>query len=133
MDWVTMDLGILIGFILLVVVVAILGASAWYLGGSKPLNFILLVFGGTAGWIAGILLTPSGPDEEGTFTKVGTALVALITGYLGAHIEQAYQKHIQSGSLSEHFVGKSALTATAFLLGGLATFIWRQYGVSGAV
>lgn len=34
----------------IVVVVAILGASAWYLGGSKPLNFILLVFWGNC-WL----------------------------------------------------------------------------------
>ncbi|MGH8610057.1 MAG: hypothetical protein ACREX9_22405 [Gammaproteobacteria bacterium] len=119
---------ILIGFFLSGIATIILFLSAWYLGGNRAINFSVVVFGGVAGWILGILLSPKSKGEATQFSEYGKAISMFISGFLVAKIDILFNQAIQHGdAFSSLFAGRLFLFGAAFGLGTLATFIGRRY------
>lgn len=121
-------IGVCIGYGLAVVVSAILVLAAFKITDDEKgqwLNLLFVFAGGLAGWTAGILVTPR-PDEQAKFNKLGLAITALVGGSIGTKAIEALGKEID-GDIDASFVGSSVLLLSAFLLGGLLTFIWRSY------
>jgi hypothetical protein len=130
------DVGVWIGFGLAGIVALVLVVAGFKIADDTKrqqwLNLVFVVGGGLAGWTAGVLMTPLGPDEARRFSELGLGITALAGGFIATKVIEALAKKIESG-LDSAFIGSAALFLFSFLLGGLSTFIWRTYmTVSGS-
>ena len=88
-------------------------------------NVLLLVAGGLLGWTGGVLITPVDRGEKKKFSEYGVAISTFVGGFLFSKVERLFE----AGFAEPEQVSllRLLLFASAFLLGGLLTFIWRKY------
>lgn len=121
-------IGVWIGNLLGLIVTIALVWAAWGIGTSPRLNILLLIGGGLTGWVCGILITPLTKGEKTKFSEYGKALATVATGYGVAKLDKVFELSVrEAGDISEVLIGRIAMFASAFALGALFTFVWRQY------
>src|SRR5262245_19806731 len=115
--------GVLIGNLLGLAAAVVLIWAALGIGSSPRLNILLLIGGGLIGWICGILMSPVTRGERTQFSEYGKALATFATGYLVAKLDKLFDLSVQdAGDVTEVFIGRIAMFASAFALGALFTF-----------
>ena len=113
-------------------VLAFVGSLAvgWFISeqpAARSLNLLLCIFGGTAGWVVGILITPK-QGEAKDFEKIGGALLTFVTGYGVAKLDQLFGLAMKTAAdLDDLFVARVLLAATTFFIGALFVFVGRRY------
>jgi len=104
--------------------------AAFAMGGSLSLNILLLLGGGLAGWILGVLVTPL-PNEVSRFSEFGKTITAFVSGFLLSKFERIFNLAItQKSDVSDLLVSRVLLAAASLMLGILFTFVWRSYVAS---
>jgi putative flippase GtrA len=104
--------------------------AAFSMGGSLALNILILLGGGLAGWILGVLVTPL-PHEASRFSEFGKTITAFISGFLLSKFERIFDLAItQKSDVSDILVSRVLLAAASLMLGILFTFVWRSYVAS---
>lgn len=93
---------------------------------ARSINVLCVFFGGTAGWLIGLLLSPAKNDVE-DFERIGAAILTFVTGFGVAKFDQLFASATKDGELNELFLGRVLLVATAFCLGALYVFVGRRY------
>jgi hypothetical protein len=102
---------------------------AWFVSpdrGSAINDFALLIGGGTAGWLVGILLTP-GPDEKHEFRDWGKAVITFASGILTSKFAEPLTHMILEGRLKRVWLGEALVTINAFLICMVMVFVARRY------
>ena len=125
------DVKVTIGYVLGIVAYIGCLVMAWYLSeiaAARCINLLLCIFGGTAGWVTGILITPK-KGEAKDFEKIGGALLTFVTGFGVAKLDQLFGLALdnQSALFDELFIGRVLFAATTFLIGALFVFVGRRY------
>ena len=117
-----------IGYLLAFGALALIVWAAGRQGASAPLSIQIIVAGALIGWVVGILVTPLSPGEKSRFSEYGTAISTFITGYLVAKIDRVFDLSIKDrADINELLIGRVLMFVSAFILGALATSIWRTY------
>jgi hypothetical protein len=102
---------------------------AWFVDsekGSAVNDFALLIGGGTAGWLVGILLTP-GPDEKREFRDWGKGVITFASGILTSKFAEPLTRMILEGRLKRVWLGEALVTIDAFLICMVMVFVVRRY------
>jgi putative flippase GtrA len=119
--------GALLGYLLGIPWLLGLFWAAHAMGGSLPLNVLILLGSGLAGWILGVLVTPL-PHEATRFSEYGKTITAFVSGFLLSKFERLFDLAItQKSDVSDIFVSRILLAAASSMLGILFTFVWRSY------
>lgn len=113
-----------IGYALAIVVVGMMVYVTWEPANrdAMRLSIWILVAGGLTGWCAGMLMTPN-PDETAAFSGIAKLVSSFITGWLVGKMDQVFDP----SKVDELFVERLLMFLSAFMLGTLATFVWRKY------
>jgi hypothetical protein len=121
-------LGPALGYGLAAIAGAVLVWIALGIGTSFRINILILLTSGVIGWIVGILITPTTRNERTQFSEYGKALSTFVTGFLLAKVDKVFELTVtKAGDVNEVLLGQLMLSASAFALGILLTFIWRKY------
>lgn len=119
-----------IGFVLgIVFFIACLGlgfrvGSSWL---ESSTNVLLALFGGTFGWVVGILISPA-KDEVQEFEKIGGAILTFVSGYGVAKLNDLFGVAVADGKMPDDlFICRVLITVTTFCLGALFSSIARRY------
>jgi hypothetical protein len=97
------------------------------------LNILTCLFGGAAGWWAGILISPD-PTEQAQFSVFRKTLSAFLGGFVLAKIDLLFQGAMaQNLAADPIFVGRLFLFITTFLICAQFTYVARHdlgmYGI----
>jgi uncharacterized membrane protein (DUF485 family) len=93
---------------------------------ARTLNVLLCAAGGVFGWIAGTLITPR-QDEKQEFSRVGSALMTFVTGFLLAKIEPLLDSGLKTGSDQRGMLIQILLFSVSFAVGAIFVFVGRRY------
>jgi hypothetical protein len=104
--------------VLLVVASTGIEFLAWFSVGS---------LGAALGWILGIYISPSSPEEASHFNQLGTAVAGLVSGAIVTHIGALWQKLID-GSEPRILQKRYAIPVLIFLGTGLIS-VAAQYNI----
>jgi hypothetical protein len=129
-----MSLQLRIGYVLGFVFYAACFGCALFIGDTsqaKVLSALIVIFGGTFGWIVGLLLTPT-KDDVKDFERIGAAILTFVTGYGVAKFDKLFASATEDGQLNEVFFGRMLLLATAFCIGAVYVFVGRRYWTEGS-
>jgi hypothetical protein len=107
--------------IALLVIAFVVNAQWW-------LNLLCIIFGGTFGWIVGILTTPKTSVERRQFIRYGQAITAFASGFVVAKFDKAIESAIASRGINDVLIARLLLFGSAFCLGALFTFVGRRFG-----
>ena len=95
---------------------------------NRPLNYLLCIFGGVFGWVAGILLSPGTKREQEKFSEYGSAIITFISGFLVAKLESVFKAIIDPANPHLSIVfSRTLLFGCMFFLGTLFVFVGREY------
>ncbi len=95
---------------------------------SVALNFAVLVFGASLGWIVGIVVSPYSRTEQQQFTALSKALAAFASGYLVGKLDKLLEKLLDPSFALESVNGFRLLAfVSGFAIAMVLTFVYRQY------
>jgi uncharacterized membrane-anchored protein YitT (DUF2179 family) len=89
-------------------------------------DFLVLIAGGTLGWLFGILLSPS-EKEKPQFHQWGTAIVTFLSGVVTCKFGDPIVNAILEKKLSRYQVGEALVFIDAFVICMLMVFVARKY------
>jgi hypothetical protein len=103
--------------------------SARFVTGSDhiTINYLLLTLGGVLGYFTGVLISPYGPNEMKTFSDIGKAASAFVSGFVLAKADKIFDEAMKNGQIGMAFLGRLAIFAAAFLIMALFSFVARKY------
>lgn len=117
-----------VGYVLGVLGFGICFWSAFAMREDLWLNLLCVTFGGTFGWVVGMLATPKGHSERRQFIRYGQALATFASGYVVAKFDDAIDVALKrSDGVDELLIGRLLLVGASFFLGALFTFVGRRY------
>lgn len=97
-------------------------------GEVRTLNFAVVVFGASTGWLAGILLSPYDPKEAGTFPRYAAAASAFASGYVVSKADRVLEELLKPEFLFSAVVGFRVLAGvSAFAIALIITYVYRAY------
>lgn len=101
---------------------------AWYVRPDAKAvpDYLLLIFGGAAGWLVGMLLSPYA-DEKPQFKEWGGAITTFLSGYVLGKFGDQFVTFIREGKLTRIALGEALVSANAFLICMLIVFVTRKY------
>lgn len=95
---------------------------------ATAINLTVIVFGASAGWVIGIVVSPYSSTEQARFTALSKAVAAFGSGYLVGKVDNLIEKLLDPALALETVHGFRILAGlSAFLLSMLVTFVYRQY------
>jgi len=97
---------------------------------SRSINVLVCLLGGVSGWITGLLLTPTPPEKQ-AFHRIGSALIAFVSGFLMAKLEPLFQASASKGSDIRSILFSLLLFGVSFGVGALFVFVGRKYWRDG--
>jgi len=113
------------------ILLAVLCVVAVFVGGSKltvALNFAVLTFGVSLGWIFGIVVSPYTAGEQRQFTALSKAVAVFASGYAVGKLDSLIGKLVDPAFALETVHGFRLLAfVSAFAISMLFTFVYRQY------
>ena len=90
---------------------------------ARRLNVWVVIAGGLIGWGIGMLMTPITEPEKAQFPEYAKVISTFVTGYLVAKIDKVFDvSHVD-----KLFVQRLLMFLSMFVLGALATYVWRSY------
>lgn len=76
----------------------------------------------------GVLLSPTSRGERRSFSEYVVAVSTFLGGFLAAKLERVFELTVkETADVTELLIARLLLFVSAFVLGGLLTFIWRKY------
>lgn len=97
-------------------------------------NMLLLAAGGTSGWVAGILLSPRGQQQQRQFETLGRAIGTFISGFLLAKIAPLFEGLAGDKATWTLINGtRSLILIISFFLGLLFVFVGRTQSAAKQV
>jgi hypothetical protein len=101
---------------------------AWYISPEKaPVDYLLLIAGGTLGWLVGLLLSPA-PHEKQEFQEWGKSIFTFLSGFITCKFLDPMADIIVHGKLTRVWLGEALVFIDAFLICMLMVFVERRYG-----
>lgn len=103
----------------------------WFVSPEKgnaiaAVDFLILIAGGTLGWLVGILLSPS-EKEQSQFHQWRTAIVTFLSGVVTCKFGDPIVNAILGKQLSRTQVGEALVFIDAFVICMLMVFVARKY------
>src|SRR5262249_21782881 len=121
----TADMGVWIGYGLAVLVLIGMIYGTWDPQNRSAMQFNVwvLISGGLIGWGVGMLMTPVTDPELHNFPEYAKVISTFITGYLVAKVDKVFDV----SQVDKLFVQRLLMFLSMFVLGVLATYVWRSY------
>ncbi|MEH6434465.1 hypothetical protein [Massilia sp. DD77] len=115
-------------FVLLLLLLYVL---SWQVGASRTdaaFNQLVLVFGLSLGWAAGILIAPYSRDEQRQFSTLAKSVTAFGSGYLLGKLDQIFKRLFDHEFELNSLYGFRLLAGgSAFVLAAIITYVHRRY------
>jgi hypothetical protein len=95
---------------------------------AKALNFTVLIFSATIGWLTGIIVSPYDPKEAKAFPKYMGAVSAFASGYLLSKVDVVFTELVKPELILSTTAGFRILAGiSAWGIAVIFTYIYRTY------
>ena len=119
--------GYAFGLAILVVELVLASVLDWRDWTRLTLNYLCIFFGGSLGWIVGIILSPKSANEVSSFREYGKAISTFLSGYGIAKLDFVFEQIKQGHHPSMGDWCRGLFFGCTLLLGMLFVFVARQY------